>query len=146
MAWQACWLNANASLYTGYPLAVWHLHSPNVTASIVLGSAFPLTVFICYPRSVNADQAMILAWTTFGVAIATFAIVAGESGARASDANWSNWGWGMYLAATVLFVQSTTFMLSQRTDWRTFLCWMVLFAQATSGFSELLMCLSRDHF
>jgi hypothetical protein len=146
VAWQALWFKGNATLFIGYPLAVWHLHSPNVPASIVLGSAFPLTVLICYPRSINTDRAMILAWTTFGVAIATFAIVAGVSGARSVDANYSNWGWGMHQAATVLFVQSSTFVLSHRYDWRTPICWMVLLAQATIGFSGLLSCLSRGQF
>jgi hypothetical protein len=146
MAWQVWWFKENATIILGYPLAVWHVLSPNVPASIVLGSAFPLTVLICYPRSINSDRAMILAWTTFGVAIATFAVVAGVSGARSVDANYANWGWGMHMAATVLFVQSATFVLSHRHDWRTLICWMVLFAQATSGFSELLSCLSRGQF
>src|SRR5262249_15951146 len=66
MAWQFFWFKGNATILLGYPLAVWHLHSPNVPASIVLGTAFPLAVLICYPRSINTDRPMILAWTTYG--------------------------------------------------------------------------------
>jgi hypothetical protein len=140
MGWQALWLRGTHPVFLGYNFAAWHLHSPNIPASILLGVAFPLTVAACYFHRANADRTLTLAWTTLGLAVATFAMMM-ESGA--GDANW---GWGKHLATAVLFVVSTTFLLRQPIDWRRWVCLAVLVAHATSGAIYLSNCLATGRF
>jgi hypothetical protein len=114
-----------------HPLLIWQRYTPSVSASILLGTAYPLTVFLCYLLRANADRALTLAWATLGVACATFGLLA------EIDYLAANWGWGMHLANSVLFVMSTGFLFRQPSDWRRWLCLAVLGLHVTSGVAYL---------
>jgi hypothetical protein len=114
-----------------YPLAVWKNWSRNIPASIVLGTAFPLSVAVAYLRQVNTDRTLTLAWLTMAVACAMFALMAG------ADLLAGNWGWGMHLANAVLFVASAAFLSRQPPNWRRRLCLCILVCHTLSGLAYL---------
>jgi hypothetical protein len=91
-----------------------------IPVAVLLGTAYPLAVAVCYPRQVNASPPLVLAWGTLGVAIATFASFAEHPRQE------GNFGWGMTFADQVLFVACTAFLLRQRPSWRTTFCLAVL--------------------
>ncbi len=122
-------LTRDVSIVRTPPFAVWRLHSKNIPASLLLGIAFPLAVAVCYPRQVNRSLPLTLAWTTLGVAVATFALFA-ESFPRITHANW--W-WGMLYADQVLFVASAALLLEQRAGPARAFCFGVLGLHVLSG-------------
>jgi hypothetical protein len=123
---QAVWLRNEHPVFLA-PLVVWGVHSPNIPASILVGTLFPLVVLILFPRGTNSDRALVLAWCTLAVGVAMFALMAETN---FSDANW---GWGMHQADLVLFVVSTAFVIRQSAGWRQAVCLAVLGLHAVSG-------------
>jgi hypothetical protein len=122
-------LTRDVSILLTRPFAIWELHSKNIPASVLLGVAFPLAVAVCYPRQVNRSLPLTLAWTTLGVAVASFALFA-ESFPRITHANW--W-WGLLYADQVLFVASAALLLEQRAGPARAFCFGVLGLHALSG-------------
>jgi hypothetical protein len=123
---QAAWLRSEHPVFLA-PWVVWGIHSPNIPASILLGTAFPLVVLVLFPRAANSDRPLVLAWCTFAVGVATFALMA------ESNLGEANWGWGMHLADLVLFVASTAFVIRQPARLRQAVCLAVLGLHAVSG-------------
>jgi hypothetical protein len=128
---QAVLLHERSVVFISF-LQIWKIYSPSIPGSLVLGTAYPLAVAICYLPQVNVNRTMTLAWLTFGVGCATFALM-GEADRLAA-----NWGWGMHLSVSVLYVMSTAFLFRQPTDWRRWLCLAVLMLHAASGVAYLL--------
>jgi hypothetical protein len=129
---QAVWARTNATVLW-LPLHAWHKHSPDVPASILLGTAFPLAVLLCYPRRASAERSVILAWATLGVAVALAACLS-----EAAGSSEFNWGWGLHMADAVLFVWSTAFLVRQPGGWRRPACLGVLGLHALSGIVYLI--------
>ncbi len=111
------------------PMAVWNNYSKYPLASILLGTAFPLSIVISYPVQAVRSLRLVMAWSTLALAIGTFASFA-ETGHRRLH---GNFGWGMTLADGVLFIVSLDFLLQQRGRVRQFLCLVVLALHAISG-------------
>jgi hypothetical protein len=138
--WQAWWLEGKHPASFGSPLVSWHRLSPNIPGSILVGVAYPLAVAFFYRQPASGDQALTLAWKSFGVAVATFALMDETSGGH------GNWGWGLHLTTAVLFVATTAFLLRQAPGWRRWLCLALLAAHAASGAFHLERCLARGFF
>jgi hypothetical protein len=128
---QAVLLHERSIVFIAF-LQVWRLHSRSIPGSLLLGTAYPLAVAICFLPQVNVNRTMTLAWLTFAVGCATFALM-GEA-----DRLPANWGWGMHLSVSVLYVMSTAFLFRQPADWRRWLCVAVLVLHAASGVAYLL--------
>jgi hypothetical protein len=111
------------------PFELWQHYCPCIPAAIVLGLVFPLTVACLYPRQANADTMLSLAWFAQFTGIAQFALLM-ETGSRWGD---GNMGWGMLIAAHVLFVASAAFVVKQADGWRKRLSLTVLVGHAVSG-------------
>jgi hypothetical protein len=133
LAAQYVWLTRDARIIFD-PFSLWrNFNREHITAGILIGIAFPLAVFVCYPRRVNASQPLVLAWYTLAVGIGTN-VCFRESGARLVDGNFF---WGMNFADHVLFVASTAFLVGQRNDLRRVFCFAVLGLHALSGVTWL---------
>ena len=89
------------------PFAVWSLYSPQPLGSLLVSTAFPLSVLCCYRDGIRGNAALKLAWLTFAVALATVILFA-EQGPRFSH---GNFGWGAYMALYILFLVSAQIVL-----------------------------------
>jgi hypothetical protein len=89
------------------PFAVWSLYSPHPLVSVLLSTAFPLSVLCFYRDGVRGNAALKLAWTSFAVAVATVILFA-EQGSRFSH---GNLGWGAHMALYILFLVSAEIVL-----------------------------------
>jgi hypothetical protein len=129
---QYLWLTADTAVIFN-PFAIWSGYvRGHYVGAVLVGIAFPLTVFALYPRKVNADRGLILAWVAlqFGVVME----ICFYERARPTD---NNFGWGMIYANHVLFVASAAFLFLQRSDWRRWVCLSVLLLHAASGVEYL---------
>jgi hypothetical protein len=116
------------------PLEVWTMDrfsksKSNIPWAILLGTAFPLAVALCYPRQANSSSRLFICWSALAVAIGTFACFAETSKYRGHG----NFGWGMTLADSVLFAVSLEFLLEQQGMIRRTLCLAVLGLHVVAG-------------
>jgi hypothetical protein len=111
------------------PFAVWSLYSPNPLASLLLSAAFPLSVLWFYRDQVRGNEALVLAWLTFGVAVAT-AVLFAETGERFSH---GNFGWGASMAIYMLFLMSADIVCRRRFSARSWPVIAILLLHLASG-------------
>jgi hypothetical protein len=129
------WLTTDTSV-SFLPFEVWRGYvRGNYVGAVLLGIAFPLTVFLLYPLQANGDRKLILAWVAlqFGVVMQICFV---ENGVRALN---DNFGWAMIYADHVLFVASAAFLFDQRRDWRRWICLGVLALHGLSGIQYLTL-------
>jgi hypothetical protein len=129
---QYIWLTTDTAIIF-HPFAIWNAYvRGHYVGAVLVGIAFPLAVFVMYPRKVNADRTLILAWVAlqFGIVMQ----ICFYERARPTD---DNFGWGMIYANHVLFVASAAFLFLQRSDWRRWVCLSVLLLHAASGVEYL---------
>jgi hypothetical protein len=91
------------------PLLVWSQYSPNITASLLLSIAFPLSVTVLCFKQIKNNAAVTLAWAVFAVALLQYMLLAERGEALAMG----NWGWGSNFAMYILFLVSTMVLVSQ---------------------------------
>jgi hypothetical protein len=91
------------------PFAVWSAYSPHPLASLMLSVAFPLAVLLVYRDSWRGNDALVLAWATFAIALLQFVLLA-EPGPRFSAANFL---WGPCMALYVVFLTSAEVFFRQ---------------------------------
>jgi hypothetical protein len=91
------------------PFAVWSLYSPHPLASLMLSLAFPLAVLLLYRESWRGNEALVLAWAVFAIALLEFVLLA-EPGPRFSAANFL---WGPCMALYLVFLTSAEIFLRQ---------------------------------
>jgi hypothetical protein len=84
------------------PFAVWSLYSPHPLASLILSLAFPLAVLLLYRDNRRGNEALVLAWAVFAIALLQFVLLA-EPGPRFSAANFL---WGPCMALYLVFLAS----------------------------------------
>jgi hypothetical protein len=128
LAWQA-WRLAGSGGVEIAPLAVWHLYSPNVPASILLSLAFPLGVLVLHWQIARRQAPLVLAWAVLLVAVLQMALLA-ERGPRWPHANFF---WGAYAANYLLFVESAVLLAGLPRSRRTTVAWGLLAAHAGAG-------------
>jgi hypothetical protein len=127
LVWQVIWFRGNA-LVSFSPLNSWLKHTPSIWKSVLISIPYPVAVAVCYPRQINEDRPMILAWGTLGVAIALAASLAEDLGTLEF-----NWGWALHMANAVLFVASTAFLMRQRSGVRQVVCLGLLGLNVLAG-------------
>jgi hypothetical protein len=91
------------------PLLVWSQYSPNITASLLLSIAFPLSVTALWFKQIKNNAAVTLAWAVFAFALLQYMLLA----ERGEALEMGNWGWGSNFALYILFLVSTMVLLSQ---------------------------------
>jgi hypothetical protein len=129
LAWQARRFAAGGGGVEIAPLAVWHLYSPNIPASILLSLAFPLGVLVLHWKIARRQAPLVLAWSVLLVAVLQMALLA-ERGPRRPHANFF---WGAYAANYLLFVESAALLAGAPRSTRTTLAWGLLAAHAAAG-------------
>ena len=120
------------------PYYLWPKMCPSPPFAVLASLAFPLVTTALYVREANRDTAMILGWCGLLVGLAQFCTLL-EMNERW---NHGNTGWGMLVAAHVLFAVCTAFLSRQPPGWRRGICWSVLGLQAISGVAYLNFLLS----
>jgi hypothetical protein len=129
LAWQAWRLEAGGGGVEIAPLAVWHLYSPHIPASILLSLVFPLGVLALHWQIARRRAPLALAWSVLLVAVLQMALLA-ERGPRWPHANFF---WGAYAANYLLFVESAVLLAGAPRSRRTTLAWGLLAAHAAAG-------------
>ncbi len=117
------------------PFKVWSQFTPNITASIILGLAFPLLVAGLYPRTLRLDAYLGWAWLTLAFALVQL-IAFAETGPHST---YGNFLWGTIFSSAIVFLCSARVLLAAPRDLRRMSCEVVLTMHACSG----LWCLVR---
>lgn len=115
-------------------LTAWKTTTDNVLLSILLGSAFPLSVLLFQRGKIRANRLLLFSWQFFVTALLMLAFLY-EKGYRMPHMNFA-WGYMyglffLFLASLITLVQET----GQRTQpvWQLGLQWMVFAAHLLCG-------------
>lgn len=117
------------------PLAVMQAYSSWLPAKLLLSLTFPLTLLLCYFRSVTKDTGLLLGWLAFFFG-AAYTYLLAESGPRMLQGNFS---WSAQIALFILFVNSARFLFGHERSAKTadrnkfYLCNGVLFLHLIFG-------------
>ncbi|PQJ97469.1 hypothetical protein CXB77_01595 [Chromatium okenii] len=104
-----------------------------VYPKLVLSILFPLSLLVMFGRELLTDRLVTLAWLMFSIGTGYGWILA-ESGGRMFDGNWL---WSGQIAAFLLFIASTRFLIRLipriNTAKRCKIAWIFLFLHFVSG-------------
>jgi osmotically-inducible protein OsmY len=111
------------------PFHVMGFFATGLALKFVASILLPLTVLLSYPRQVLTAATMQLAWLQFGFA-AGYSYLLAET-TKTLDGNFV---WSGQIGAYLLYVYSTVFALSRRTNgWRNWLCVLAFGLHTISG-------------
>jgi hypothetical protein len=111
------------------PFKVWSMYCPNIGASLLLSTAFPLTFSIAYFNKVKGDIGIIYSWLVFAVAVLQFTLFA-ESGSRLSHGNFA---WGSFVALYILFLSCTASFLNSKKSAKFYIIFAIYLLHLISG-------------
>lgn len=98
------------------PFAVWRAYSDNIPISILVSLLGPVVVFAILPRLQRIAIDVVLAWSTFLVALLQLIVLAERESDRSIDLD-GNFFWGAYTALLVVFLVSVVALARAFPSW-----------------------------
>ncbi|APC96942.1 hypothetical protein [Francisella frigiditurris] len=111
------------------PLKVWSLYSPHILLSCLLSFTFPVSVTLLYMTKVIYEKEILLSWLTVFIATMMFAVFI-----QYPDWQSANFVWGAIAANYILFVYCVKFLINQKIDYKSIVCYMIFIMHFISGF------------
>jgi hypothetical protein len=116
------------------PFEAWKTWSDNIPLSFLASEAFPIAVFLLYPRIAFNDKLIQYAWLSFFAGMIIY-ILLNETGARAIHGNFS---WQTIICNYILFLCSLIFLLKQKAGLKKDIALTFLLLHVAAGIVFIL--------